>query len=716
MSELPGECLLNGCYSIEKVLGRGGFGITYLATDTKLNLPVAVKEYLPEAFSARSNDLFVEPFENKRSEFEWGLSRFLSEAQILAQFKHPNIVRVNAAFEQYGTAYMVMEYERGVSLADYLRQNDSDRSQKFFEKFMFSILNGLQGIHDKGFIHRDIKPANLMVRADSENTPVLIDFGSARSTTGSETGALTAVTTAGYSPIEQHNTDMGEQGPWTDIYALAAAIREGITGEVPPLSLTREFAARADAEDDPLRPLAKTWANRGYSHEFLQALDWGMAIMPHDRPQSLGDWKRSFYESTTRPTGPPGSQQQTVVRDPSEVETVVSPRGESITEARETAYAEKSTALDGTLLDRTGVHGSENRDLAVPERGVAVKEHAISKERKAKTGGFGLKAGVVAVVAGLAVWGMFQMRGTDPEVTPATDEITSPDVATTQEAEPSPEVATKEEIEPSPDVATSEEVESTPDVATSEEVEPGPEVATRQDVEPSPEVSTSEEDEPGADIATTESAELSSDVAVEENLDLPRPETPIELISPEDRIKQEVMALNAAADPFVQLIGDDGSVPDVAVEPIDSLLLKYKLLSESEIVRTSPALRSEVMNGLEKISVVNAAAANQIKESLNASATVDVAEIDELLVGWKSLAAEQRSRMIFALASLSDEQRAALQNQTELKGMTDEMNLSIKSKIESRDFQSAARLLEVAMTVSPGDESLEFYKSLIELK
>ena len=178
---------------------------------------------------------------------------------------------------------------------------------------------------------------------------------------------------------------MGEQGPWTDIYALAAAIREGITGEVPPLSLTREFAARADAEDDPLRPLAKTWANRGYSHEFLQALDWGMAIMPHDRPQSLGDWKRSFYESTTRPTGPPGSQQQTVVRDPSEVETVVSPRGESITEARETAYAEKSTALDGTLLDRTGVHGSENRDLAVPERGVAVKEHAISKERKAKT-------------------------------------------------------------------------------------------------------------------------------------------------------------------------------------------------------------------------------------------------------------------------------------------------------------------------------------------
>jgi len=84
MSELPNEALLNGCYSVEKVLGRGGFGITYLANDTKLNLPVAVKEYLPEPFASRSKDLSVEPFENKHSEFEWGLSRFISEAQILA--------------------------------------------------------------------------------------------------------------------------------------------------------------------------------------------------------------------------------------------------------------------------------------------------------------------------------------------------------------------------------------------------------------------------------------------------------------------------------------------------------------------------------------------------------------------------------------------------------------------------------------------------------
>ena len=126
MSELPSEALLNECYSVEKVLGRGGFGITYLANDTKLNLPVAVKEYLPEPSAARSKDLTVEPFENKRSEFEWGLSRFISEAQILAQFKHPNIVRVNAAFEQHGTAYMVMEYEQGVSCLLYTSPSPRD--------------------------------------------------------------------------------------------------------------------------------------------------------------------------------------------------------------------------------------------------------------------------------------------------------------------------------------------------------------------------------------------------------------------------------------------------------------------------------------------------------------------------------------------------------------------------------------------------------------
>jgi len=368
-SDLPRGSMLNECYSIEKVLGRGGFGITYLATDTKLSLPVAIKEYLPAPFAARSETRVVEPFDSQQSNFDWGLDRFLAEARILAQFKHPNIVRVNAAFEQHGTAYMVMEYEQGVSLAQYFRDSN-DLTQAFYEKFLLDIMGGLQGIHDKGFIHRDIKPVNLMVRADAENTPVLIDFGSARSTMGSEASNLTAVTSAGYSPVEQYNSKLGEQGPWTDIYALAASIREGVTGVIPSDALDRELSVRAGPENDPLKPLTQISASHGFSHEFLSAIDSGLAIMPGDRPQSLAEWRDLFSATAATVVNPPRSPRTAQ----SEVETVVSdPRINDVTEAKQTSGTNKRTALDGTLLDRTGYGDTDSRQLAVPAREVAVK-------------------------------------------------------------------------------------------------------------------------------------------------------------------------------------------------------------------------------------------------------------------------------------------------------------------------------------------------------
>lgn len=643
MSELPNEALLNGCYSVEKVLGRGGFGITYLANDTKLNLPVAVKEYLPEPFASRSKDLSVEPFENKHSEFEWGLSRFISEAQILAQFKHPNIVRVNAAFEQHGTAYMVMEYEQGVSLAEYILQEDSDRSEAFFEKYLFTIIDGLQGIHDKGFLHRDIKPANLMVRADSGRTPVLIDFGSARRATGLETGKLTAVTSAGYSPVEQHNADMGEQGPWTDIYALAAAIRESITGEVPPLSLTREFATRSGPENDPLRPLFLTYANRGYSHSFLKALDEGLAILPDDRPQSLEEWKTLFSDDnpTVVANNQPRTAESQQLGDSSSIETVVAApvKTEQPMLVGSDRVPEKSSALDGTLLHPTRGDHPDNRQLVRPAREVRVANDSGSNGGSGKQGASSNKmlAGAAVAVVGLGILGWMQMSG--QKDTESADNSSLGETA----------IVSKTDTSPSNDPV------------------------------------------------------------------LPRPDAPIELISPVVRVKQQVVALNNAVAPFVQLVGEDGNVPANAVEPLEETLTQYRTLSESEIVLASKEVKSELLSGLSQLSVASADA-NQLKEALAANSTLDAGEIDNMLGSWREVSGDQRSKLIFTLASMTDQQREGLQNQAALKEMISEMNNSIRSAIEVSDFQSAARMVEVAMMLGEDNEALQSYKSLLQLE
>lgn len=670
MSDLPSGCLLNACYSIEKPIGRGGFGITYRAKDTKLKKPVAVKEYLPSPFAARSDYHNVEPFDSKKDEFEWGLSRFISEAQILAQFKHDNIVRVIAAFEQHGTAYMVMEYEDGVSLKEYFEKTNNDRSQSFFVNIMLSILGGLQGIHDKGFVHRDIKPANLMLRADSKNTPVLIDFGSARSTTSSETGILTAVVTPGYSPVEQYNSEFGEQGPWTDIYALAASIRAGITGEVPIASVEREVAVRAG--DDPLAPLALTHGDQ-FSSDFLDAIDKGLSVLPEDRPQSLMQWQEMFDQTITdtdsatiikspsspvqtRTTGSnssttlrsePGESPGATRRDVDYDETIVSGNPES----------EISTAIDGTLMTRT--ERGPGRSLQVGhekgEREIGFPGSANGKKSLAPA------AAVASLIAIVGLTGFFFWSGDDTD--------TSTDIVVTDEP---PKINTAA-IEP-------EAVEIEPD---SPEVKPGAEIK--------PEVET----KPEAQVADT--------------TPLPAPSAPIELISPENRVMGEVLALNSAADPLLEIIDNGEGVGD-ASDSIEKLLGKYRQLAESDVVRAFPSLKDEVSTGLVKLT--NAAPeAVVVVEKLNRSAGSDV---DTMLEDWKNLAGEERSELIFALASLSPDQRSSLSRQAELGELVDQIGSSVKAKIENRDFQQAARILEVALLVDSDNKALNDYKALLE--
>lgn len=165
-------------YTLDRVLGQGGFGITYLAQDTNLARHVAVKEYLPLDLAVRDPDHSVHPNSTEHEElYRWGLERFVPEGRTLARFDHANVVRVMAVFEANNTAYLVMRYEEGTTLGDALRGRktlDEDR----LLGILLPLLDGLELVHVENFIHRDIKPANIFLRADG--SPVLIDFGSAR--------------------------------------------------------------------------------------------------------------------------------------------------------------------------------------------------------------------------------------------------------------------------------------------------------------------------------------------------------------------------------------------------------------------------------------------------------------------------------------------------------------------------------------------------------
>lgn len=196
-------------YRVDKVLGQGGFGITYLASDINLNAKVAIKEYLPEQFASRTIDITVAPRSANDEEFyEKGLENYLVEARTLATFRHPHIVRVARFFEANNTAYMVLEYERGESLKAWWRAH-ADMAESDLLTLLLPLLDGLAVVHESGFLHRDIKPDNIYVR-DADGSLVLLDFGAARHTSAERSEENNFVT-PGYGPIEQYV--LGEQGP-----------------------------------------------------------------------------------------------------------------------------------------------------------------------------------------------------------------------------------------------------------------------------------------------------------------------------------------------------------------------------------------------------------------------------------------------------------------------------------------------------------------------
>ena len=280
-------------YQIEKVLGAGGFGITYLAHEISINRKVAIKEYLPSGIAARGrDDVTVHPLSSgDRENYQWGLERFKLEAKTLVTFRHHNIVSVYRYFEANGTAFLVMAYEDGESLATILDRAGT-LSEAEIEEMMEPLLSGLEHVHGAGFLHRDIKPGNIYIRRDG--SPVLLDFGAARQALGGRSQSLTSIVSAGYAPFEQYTT-RGNQGPWTDIYAFGGVLYRAVVGERPP-----------DAPDrirkDPYVP-AERIAEGKYSEAMLKGIDAALEVDEDKRPRNVAEW-RAMLQGQAAPAPP----------------------------------------------------------------------------------------------------------------------------------------------------------------------------------------------------------------------------------------------------------------------------------------------------------------------------------------------------------------------------------------------------------------------------
>jgi len=300
---LPSGYQLNE-YRIERVIGSGGFGITYYAWDTHLDKPVAIKEYLPNEFAVRVDGITVSPKSTAdHQDYQWGLERFLDEARTLARFRHANLNEVHRFFEAHGTAYLVLEYIEGETLADLLAREgrlDQDRLLRLLRE----MLSGLEEVHKAGFVHRDVKPGNIMLRRDGSS--VLLDFGAARQAIGQRSQAVTSILTPGYAPIEQYDQKADDVGPWTDLYALGMVAYRCISGVRDHDLLDAVARGRLQYKgqsDQDMLPAASLGRGR-YDEALLDAIDWAIKVGEDERPPSASAMRDALSGGARVQTSP----------------------------------------------------------------------------------------------------------------------------------------------------------------------------------------------------------------------------------------------------------------------------------------------------------------------------------------------------------------------------------------------------------------------------
>ncbi|MBE5924151.1 MAG: PASTA domain-containing protein [Lachnospiraceae bacterium] len=288
---VPG-LVLHGKYIVGRSIGYGGFGVTYIGFDQLLNKKVAIKEYLPGEFSTRvPGQTEVSVFSGeKEDQFQKGVTKFVDEAKRLAKFQRlENIVEIYDAFQENGTAYIVMEYLEGETLKSKLKR-DGKMSVEEALKMIIPIANALEEVHKAGIVHRDIAPDNIFITKSGEVK--LLDFGAARNATVGRSRSLSVIVKMGYAPPEQYQS-RGEQGSWTDVYALAATFYRAITGIDPEDSMAREVK-------DTIKLPSKVGVNisSGVENALMNALH----LSVHDRTQTMGAFVQELRKDDTKRT------------------------------------------------------------------------------------------------------------------------------------------------------------------------------------------------------------------------------------------------------------------------------------------------------------------------------------------------------------------------------------------------------------------------------
>lgn len=273
----PGICLGGGEYKITKLLGQGGFGITYQGVDTKLNRPVAIKEFFPEGCWRKGTKVISAGRWNAGNYFN-AKQQFLLEGQTLGQFNHPGIVRVFYYFEENNTAYLVMEYLQGKTLAELLKLKKGKLSESEALFYIDKVGQALATLHQAHFLHRDIKPDNIMLADDGRI--VLIDFGAARDFQTDNTERFTTTLTPGYAPLEQYGQSL-KYGSFTDIYGLGATLYHLLTGQVPVSAVERAAGVKLQ----PVRELEPR-----VSLYVSQAIEQAMMMQIEERIQSIAEF------------------------------------------------------------------------------------------------------------------------------------------------------------------------------------------------------------------------------------------------------------------------------------------------------------------------------------------------------------------------------------------------------------------------------------------
>jgi serine/threonine protein kinase len=291
-AQLPPRTILAEKYVLGRVLGQGGFGITYLAWDLLLNRKLAIKEYYPREICSRGRDeLTVQPLSQRAQEdFQYGKSKFVEEGQNLARFRdYPGIVSLLEFIEANGTAYIVMAYMEGMTFKQYLEKHNGKIPFEAARAILDPVMDALREVHRIGMLHRDISPDNIYLNTDHQVK--ILDFGSTRYAMKEQSHGLTVIFKPGYAPLEQYTTH-GKQGAWTDVYAVGATLYRALTGSPPVPAPDR-------LENDPLvSPSRQGVAIPPHSEA---ALLKALAVRVEDRLQTIEDFQNALSPEEIRP-------------------------------------------------------------------------------------------------------------------------------------------------------------------------------------------------------------------------------------------------------------------------------------------------------------------------------------------------------------------------------------------------------------------------------